>query len=404
MATKRVYLDNAATSFPKPPAVAKAMEQFSCDVGASPGRGAYAESAHASRSLDAARSSLSSLLCEPDASRIVFTLNCTDALSLAIYGIARQWRRRSAPVHMVTTAMDHNSVLRPLNDLAADGVSTTHVAAASDTGLVDADHIAEAITPATRLVCVVHGSNVSGTLQDVEAIAHRCQSAGVPLLVDAAQSAGHMPLTPGSMGIDLLAVPGHKGLLGPLGTGALWLGEGMEALVDPLRTGGTGSQSEDDVHPSTLPDRYEAGSHNTVGLVGLGAALTYIETRTIADIEAHEATLGARLLDGLLRIDSLRVLGPQTMASRCGVFSMTSPGLLPTQFAKQLETDHGVLSRAGIHCAPLAHRTFGTLGTGGATRLSIGHATTVDDVDQAIEAVGAVHSAAHARRAAILVP
>ncbi len=380
------------------------MAQFSFDVGASPGRGAYAESAQARRFLDAARSSLASLMHEPDASRIVFTLNCTDALSLAIYGIARHWRRRSTPVHMVTTAMDHNSVLRPLNDLAADGVSATHVAAASDTGLVAADDIAKAITPATKLVCVVHGSNVSGTLQDVKAIAHRCRSAGVPLLVDAAQSAGHIPLSPASMGIDLLAVPGHKGLLGPLGTGALWLGPGMETLVDPLRTGGTGSQSENDVHPKTLPDRYEAGSHNTVGLAGLSAALTYIETRTIEDIQTHEAALGARLLDGLLCIDGLRILGPQTMESRCGVFSVTSPGVSPTQFAAELEGDHGVLSRAGLHCAPLAHQTFGTLNSGGATRLSLGYSTTMDDVDQAIEAVEAVHSAAHARRAAILVP
>ena len=380
------------------------MWRFSCDVGASPGRGAYAESTLASRGLAQARSSLARLLHEPDARRVVFTLNCTDALSLAIYGIARHWRRRGAPVHMVTTTMDHNSVLRPLNDLAADGVTTTRVDAAHDTGIVSPDAIAAAITGATKLVCVVHGSNVSGTIQDVEAIAERCHWAGVPLLVDAAQTVGHRQLTPAAMGIDLLAMPGHKGLLGPLGTGALWLGNGMHDLVDPLRTGGTGSRSDEDVHPTSLPDRYEAGSHNTVGLVGLGAALEHLEARTIADIASHETQRTEHVLEGLLSIDGLRVLGPQTMTSRCGVFSVTSPGLPPAAFAHQLETGHGVLSRAGIHCAPLAHRTFGTLDTGGATRLSIGYATSADDVEQAIEAVRSVHGAAVAGRAAILVP
>jgi cysteine desulfurase family protein len=401
---RRVYLDNAATSYPKPPAVAKAMLRFSTQIGASPGRGAYAESATASQALVDTRMALASLLLEPDPSRIAFTLNCTDALSLAIYGIAKHWRRAKSPVHMVTTAMDHNSVLRPLNDLAGDGVTTTCVAASPDTGRIEPDDIAAALTPLTKLVCVVHGSNVSGTVQDIEAIAERCNDANVPLLVDAAQTAGHRMLHPQEMGINLLAVPGHKGLLGPLGTGALWLGQGMESLVEPVRTGGTGSRSEDDVHPDELPDRYEAGSHNTVGLVGLGAALGTLDDASIAAIETRESALSEQLLEGLLAIDGLRVLGPQTNHARCGVFSMTTPNCTSDAFSRQLEADHGVLSRPGIHCAPLAHQTFGTLATGGATRLSIGHATTAEDVEQAIDAVRAVHTRTVTGRAAILVP
>jgi selenocysteine lyase/cysteine desulfurase len=219
MATgSRVYLDNAATSFPKPPGVATAMTQFTETMGASPGRGAYDEAVQAGRALQTTRVALAALLHEADPTRLAFTLNCTDALSLAIYGTARHWLRRGEGVHMVTTAMDHNSVLRPLNDLTADGVTHTRVAVDRETGLVHPDAIARAITPDTRLVCVVHGSNVSGTLQDIAAIADRCRTAGVPLLVDAAQTAGHMDIDPAALGIDLLAMPGHKGLLGPLGT------------------------------------------------------------------------------------------------------------------------------------------------------------------------------------------
>lgn len=401
---RRVYLDNAATSFPKPPGVATAMTHFTRALGASPGRGAYDEAVQAGRALQTTRVALAALLHETDPTRLVFTLNCTDALSLAIYGTARHWLRRGEDVHLVTTAMDHNSVLRPLNDLAVDGVTHTRVAADRETGLVHPNAIAQAITPDTRLVCIVHGSNVSGTMQDIAAIADRCRTAGVPLLVDAAQTAGHMDIDPAAMGIDLLAIPGHKGLLGPLGTGALWFGPGMTEVVDPIRTGGTGSLSEDDVHPTVLPDRYEAGSHNTIGLIGLGAALQHIAELTTERIASHERLLTAHMLDTLLCIDGLRVLGPQTPAQRCGVFALTCEALSPADFAGALEADFGILARPGLHCAPAAHATFGTLDSGGATRLSVGCSTTMDDIDCAVAAVRhVVHHAVHGH-AAILVP
>ncbi|MCH2137653.1 MAG: aminotransferase class V-fold PLP-dependent enzyme [Phycisphaerales bacterium] len=394
---QRVYLDNAATSFPKPGAVTEAMTHFATRIGASPGRGAYDASVEAAAMLHDTRASLARLLGEPDPHRIAFTLNCTDALHLAIHGVVARWRRAGEPIHMVTTAMDHNSVLRPLNDLRHDGVTHTRVDVDPATGLVHPDAIASAITSHTRLVCVVHGSNVSGTVQDIPAIGDRCQAAGVPLLVDAAQTVGHHPIDPAAMGISVLAMPGHKGLLGPLGTGALWLGEGMTGHITPVRTGGTGSRSEDDVHPTDLPDRYEAGSHNTIGLAGLGASLQWLHDQGLERIEAHEATLTARMLEGLLPIDGLQVHGPHTTDHRCGVFALTCAALTPAAFATALEADHGVLGRAGVHCAPGAHATFGTLAGGGATRLSLGQSTTVDDVDHAIAAVRAVvHHAMHA--------
>ncbi len=388
MATfRRVYLDHAATSFPKPPGVGEAMATYTNTIGASPGRGAYDASVAAGGLLADARMALSAYLGEADPTRIAFTLNCTDALSLGIHGVARHWLRQGEPVHMVTTAMDHNSVLRPLNDLAADGVTHTRVPADPDTGLVDPAAIKAAIMSHTRLVCVVHGSNVSGTVQRVASIGQCCTDAGVPLLVDGAQTAGHRLLRPANLGINLLAVPGHKGLLGPLGTGALWLDAGMEHVVAPVRTGGTGSLSEADVHPTALPDRYEAGSHNMVGLVGLGAALAFLEERGPGAVAAHEDVLTEAMLEGLLAIDDLRLLGPHTMDDRCGVFAMTCPNTTPGQFADVLEAHHGVLARAGIHCAPGAHETFGTIATGGATRLSLGWCTTLDDVDLAVHAV-----------------
>jgi cysteine desulfurase family protein len=401
---KRVYLDNAATSFPKPPAVGAAMAAFTTSIGASPGRGAYDESLQASAHLNATRSALAQLLHVSDARRIVFTLNCTDALFLAIHGVARHWLRRGERVHMITTAMDHNSVLRPLNDLKQDGITFTRIDGDPDSGLIDPDTLAAACTPWTRLACVNHGSNVSGTVQDIEAIGDRCRSKGVPLLVDAAQTAGHRPLDPAQSGIDLLAMPGHKGLLGPLGTGALWLGPGMTQIVDPIRTGGTGSLSEADVHPDMLPDRYEAGSHNTVGLTGLGAALDWLEARTVQAIHEHETKVGGRLLEGLLQIDDLHVLGPRSMTNRCGVFSVHTPAMTPAALADALERRHGVLARPGLHCAPHAHRTFGTLTAGGTTRLSVGYATSLEDVELAIEAVADVHHSARRSGAAILTP
>ncbi|MCH2136928.1 MAG: aminotransferase class V-fold PLP-dependent enzyme [Phycisphaerales bacterium] len=395
MATcRRVYLDNAATSFPKPAAVASAMADFTRTLGASPGRGAYEASLEAGEALSQVRAAVGRLLGERDGDRVIFTLNCTDALTLAICGIAKHWRRRGQPIHMVTTAMDHNSVLRPLNDLREDGVEITILPADPVTGLVDPDDLSAAIRRDTRLAALVHGSNVSGTVQDIAALSDRCRSRGVPVLVDAAQTAGHHPLAPGDMGIDLLAIPGHKGLLGPLGTGALWLGPNMETIVDPIRLGGTGSRSEEATQPLELPDRYESGSHNTVGLIGLGAAAEWIETTGVKALHERHQRLGGRMLEGLLSIDALRVVGPQSMETRCGVFSIVSPNLTHTQLARQLEQRHGVEGRAGLHCAPLAHQTLGTLDAGGTLRLSIGAHTTMEEVDLAVDAVRCVHDSA----------
>jgi cysteine desulfurase/selenocysteine lyase len=404
---KRLYLDNAATSFPKPACVHEAMLRYATEIGASPGRGAYAESREGANLLWRCRDALSRFFNHGGPSHtapehVIFTLNTSDALNLAIKGVIRRALREdpSRRVHAVTTDMDHNSVLRPFNALAQTEPRFSWTAVAADplTGLVDPDDLRAALTPETELVATVHASNVTGTVQPLAAFGAICRAAGVTLLVDAAQSAGHTEVDCDAMGIDLLAVPGHKGLLGPLGTGALLIRPGLEHSIDPLREGGTGSVSESAFHPETMPDRFEPGSHNTPGIVGLGAALDWLinaEHQFGAGIDAifaHERRLTEVFIDAWHAVDApgLRLLGPQTTADRLGVFSVVHDVLGPHELAMILESEHGVLTRSGIHCAPHAHNTLGTTDRGGATRLSVGAFVTEDDVRTAVDALGSI--------------
>jgi cysteine desulfurase / selenocysteine lyase len=397
MPDRRLYLDNAATSFPKPACVHEAMVDYATRVGASPGRGAYAESREGARILARCRERLCRLIGGTEPNHLVFTLNASDALNMAIWGAVAHARRRNPGrrLHLVATAMDHNSVLRPFNALADEGVEVTFVDADADTGLVDAAAVASAIRSETVLVAVVHASNVTGVIQPIETIARACREAGCLFLVDASQSAGHLPIDVEGIGIDLLAFPGHKGLLGPLGTGVLYLRTGVEALVDAIRQGGTGTVSEEDTHASTLPEKYEPGSHNMPGIAGLDAAAGYLLERSVASIREHELDLIRLMLDGLTSLESqgLRLLGTQDPTLRVGVFSVVHETVSPDEMAARLERDFGVLTRAGIHCAPRAHRAMGTLseeGACGATRLSLGPFVTRDDVQYTLKALAEI--------------
>lgn len=370
-----IYFDNAATSFPKPECVHEAVLDYMRRVGASPGRGAYAAAREGASLIARCRERIRELVGGERGGEVIFTLNATDALNMAIKGVVRAWNRVNPgrTAHVVTTAMDHNSVLRPLNALTAGGeVVWTCVEADAATGLVDAASVASAVRPDTALVVVVHASNVTGTIQPVAAIWRACRRLGVPLLVDAAQSLGHTPVDAASMGIDLLAFPGHKGLLGPLGTGGLYLRPGIEALVEPLREGGTGSVSESDVQPVALPDRYEPGSHNTPGIAGLSAAAEWLLDRGIDRVRAHEARLIEAALESMPRErEGFRLLGPDAVEGRVGVFSLVHEAIAPGSLAAGLEA-RGYLTRAGLHCAPRAHAALGTLERGGAVRVSVG--------------------------------
>lgn len=260
-------MDNAATSFPKPPAVLEAMTDYATRIGASAGRGAYAEAREAGELIDQCRQRLNQLIGGEDPNHIIFTLNTTDALNMAIRGLVHAG---TLPGHVITTWLDHNSVLRPFNMLAGTvGLEQTRIACDPQTGLVDPEDIRKAIRKDTRLIAVVHGSNVTGTVQPIRDIGRIAREAGVPFLVDAAQTLGHLPLNVREDCIDLLAFPGHKGLLGPLGTGGLYIRPGLEKKMRTVREGGTGSRSEQDIQPDFMPDRFEPGSHNAIGIVGL---------------------------------------------------------------------------------------------------------------------------------------
>lgn len=397
---RRIYLDNAATSFPKPASVHEAMSRYATALGASPGRGTYHESVEGGRLITQCRRRLAALFNAPSPDHVVFTLNASDALNLAIKGVAHHERVRrvsagsDAPVHFIATCMDHNSVLRPLNALAADPlgvpVEWTCLSADPQSGLADPAELRSAIRPETALVIAIHASNVSGVLQPVAEFGSICRDAGVPFLVDAAQSAGRLPIDVEAMGIDLLAVPGHKYLMGPLGTGALVIRPGLEDRIDPLREGGTGTVSESDIHPDTLPERYEPGSHNTLGLVGLAAGVEWILEQGVDTLWSRERRLVNLVTEAFAdggAFPGLTQLGAGSPGHRVGVFSVTHEAIGPQELAAILESEFGVLTRAGVHCAPHAHAAFGTRTSGGATRFSMGPFVTSGDVASMLDAL-----------------
>lgn len=381
--SKRIYLDNAATSWPKPEAVYDVVARYLRECGAPAGRSVYAEAHQANQAVTAARSALAKFIGADDPRRVIFTLNGTEALNLAIHGLLNEGD------HVVTTVVEHNSVLRPLRELETNyGVKVDRVPC-NVRGFVDPDDIARAIGPKTKLVAITHASNVTGTIQPISDIIRVAHDRNVLVLVDAAQTLGYLPIHVGEMGIDLLAAPGHKGLLGPFGTGMLYMRAGLEQQIRTLREGGTGTQSDDDRQPQTLPHKYEAGSLNVAGIVGLGAGIDFLRLQGNR-LREHHQLLAERLVAGLIDISGVKVFGPADPADRVGVVSITIDGYDPQEVAATLDGAHRVQVRAGFHCAPLLHQALGTLDLGGAVRFSIGVFNTEADIDAAISAVAEV--------------
>lgn len=379
------YFDNAATSYPKPPEVVRAVINYFETVHASAGRGAYREAVQSERILSRCRDELRCLFGCRDADGVVFGLNGTDALNLALRGVLCPGDR------VINSCLDHNSVLRPLSALQEQiGVTWTAVEADPATTRIDPARLADAIRPDTRLVVVNHASNVTGVLQPLEDIAAVCHEKGVLLLVDAAQSAGHVPIDFGATPIDFLACPGHKGLLGPLGTGVLLIRAGAERHLRTVREGGTGSASESPHQPENLPDRFEAGSHNAPGIAGLLAAVRWINEQGVETLRRHEQMLCQEMADRLDRVPGLRWYGPRDVTQRVGVFSVRIAGLQPADLSAILEARYQILTRSGLHCAPFAHRTIGTLDCGGTTRLSLGPFLTREDIILVAEALAEI--------------
>ncbi|MCR8642998.1 aminotransferase class V-fold PLP-dependent enzyme [Paenibacillus sp. N1-5-1-14] len=372
------YFDHAASSWPKPPEVIEAMTRNLSESGANPGRGSHAMAVKASRVLFETRRNAAKLFGVRNPNDISFALNTTAALNLAILGFVREG------AHVISTAVEHNSVRRPLEYLKRTrNVSVTYVSA-DIRGRVKVADVEAAIRPNTELVVVNHSSNLLGTVQPVPEIGAMCRRHGVRLLVDAAQSAGILPIDVDAMGIDMLAFPGHKGLLGPQGTGGLYIHPDLE--LEPLMHGGTGSQSEALEQPKVRPDRYEAGTPNTVGIAGLNEGIKYVLSKSVESIHAHEWALSQRLMEGLVRLPGVQLLGPEIGELKTGIVAFNIEGADSSEISFVLDQSFGIAVRAGYHCTPLAHEAIGTLANG-AVRASVGYATTTEDVDYFIEAI-----------------
>jgi cysteine desulfurase family protein len=373
------YLDNAATTWPKPEDVIEAMTAYAREIGGSPGRSGHRLSIEAGRIIHRTRNGLARIIDADDAFRIVFTRNATESLNLAIAGFLRPGD------HVITSGMEHNSVMRPLRRLERSGVELS-VVACSPEGLIDPDDVRRAIRPSTVMIVITHASNVTGSIMPVEAIGAIARKHGIAFCVDAAQTAGSVPISVRSMNIDLLAFTGHKSLFGPQGTGGLYIREGLEARVSPLILGGTGSRSEHEEQPDFMPDRYESGTPNTIGIAGLGAGLEFILGRGVERIREHEVRLTALFMDRLRGAPGVTVYGPHDAAARTPVVSFTIDGMTSSDASALLEERFGVMSRPGLHCAPAAHRTIGTFPRG-TCRFSFALFNTEHEINDAADAV-----------------
>lgn len=375
-----IYLDNAATSWPKPERVYETLGSFLRDSGANPGRSGHRMAASAAGAIDRTRNRLAALFNAPEPERVIFCFNATDALNLAIKGAL------IAGDHAISTVMEHNSVRRPLKAMEKHGVATTKVAADAE-GFVSVEDVRDALRPNTRLIAITHASNVNGALQPIADIGQVAREHGAFLLVDAAQTAGTVPIDMAELGIDLMAIPGHKALMGPPGTGALLIGERVDVdELNTVREGGTGGNSEEDVQPPQLPARYEAGTHNTVGIAALGAALDYLADIGFEEAGRHELEMTWRLVEGLTGGTGITILNPSDPEQHVAVVSIVVDGWEPAEFGTTLDSAFEIACRTGLHCAPEACQALGAFPRG-TIRLSPGYWTTPDEIDQAVHAI-----------------
>ncbi len=376
-----IYVDNAATSWPKPESVYTAADRFFRNKAGNPGRGGHGMAAAANEIIQETRALVARLINEPELYRVFFTLNCTDSLNIGLKGLLKPGD------HVVTDSIGHNSVMRPLRKLEKQGISIATVAPCRETGCASPDDVEAAITKETKLILVTHASNVTGLIQPIERYGEIAQKHGILYMVDAAQTAGVYPIDTRACNIDLLAFSGHKGLFGPPGTGVLFVGE--RADLDTLREGGTGSYSEMDVQPEALPDKFESGTANSVGICGLGAGLRFIAEVGMENIRKHEEDLTRRLIEGLSEIKGVKLYAASDASRQAPVFSFNLFGYLPRDVGQLLEKSHDIKARAGLHCSPGTHRMLSTFPTG-AVRISPGYFTTEEEIRSVIEAVAEI--------------
>lgn len=371
-----LYFDHAATSFPKAPNVSDRMKFYLDHVGVSINRGVYAPAQEAALETLTLRERICTLFHHPDPTHVLLTSGATAALNLALKGYLRKGD------HVLVSAMEHNAVMRPLVQL---GVEFDRVPCSRE-GFLNTALIAPLIRENTRLFVLCHASNVCGSVQDVKTVSELCKLHNIALVLDAAQSAGHLPIDFQALGLSAMAIPAHKGLLGPQGIGALLVTEAFAAALDPLIAGGTGSRSDSEELPPYLPDRFEAGTPNLPGIYGWSAAMDYVNQTGVAALRAHEMALTERFLEGLRACRAVRLVGTREPSRRVGVIALDFLGADNAGVADRLENEFGILTRCGMHCAPAAHKTLDTFPQG-VVRFSIGWQTTPQEVDEALRAI-----------------
>ncbi len=376
-----IYLDNAATSWPKPESVYQAMDEFLRHKGGNPGHGNHSMAVAAEETVEETRLLLARLINAPDKDRVIFTLNCTDSLNIGLKGLLRPGD------HVITSCIEHNSVVRPLRKLEQEGVKVTRLALRSDSGVVSPRDVEEALTRETKLVVITHASNVTGVIQPIEEYGAITRRHNLIFMVDAAQTVGKYPLDVQANHIDLLASSGHKGLFGPPGTGVLYTGERVD--LDSLREGGTGLYSEQEEQPTDLPYKLECGTMNCVGIAGLGAGLKYIFEKGMENILAHEQSLADQLFEGLPSIPRVTVYNAKDRSKRAPIVSFNLAGSMPGEIGAILDQSFDIKVRTGLHCAPAAHKTFGTFPLG-TIRLSPGYFNTTEEINFTLEAIAKI--------------
>jgi cysteine desulfurase/selenocysteine lyase len=377
----RIYLDNAATSWPKPESVYAAVDGYLREIGAAASRGGYQAALQSDQIVADTRDRLRRLIGARSSRSVVMTFNGTDGLNTVIRGCLRHGD------HVVTTDIEHNSVLRPLKFLESQLGIAIDYAPCDECGRVDPAEIDRHLRPQTRLVVVSHASNVTGTLQPIDEIAAQLTDHDALLLVDAAQTLGHVPIDVEALGVDALASSGHKGLLGPLGTGVLYLSSRAVESVHSLRQGGTGTTSETDIQPAEPPEKYESGNLNVVGIAGLGAGCQYLLDRGVDDVHRQLTNLDAQLRLAITELPAVEVFGPPAANHGVGITSFRIPGYEPQEIAAVLDASFGIQVRAGLHCAPRMHRSLGTIDVGGTIRASLGPFNNEQDVAAVVDAL-----------------
>lgn len=373
-----VYLDNAATSWPKPETVYQTMIEFLKTKGGNPGRGSHSMASAAMEDIEEARGLIKCLINAHERERIIFTFNCTDALNMGLKGFL------SEGDHVIISSLEHNSVIRPLNKLSRKGIEITKISPSKESGFVLPESIEKAIRKNTKLIIMTHASNVTGIVQPVEDYGKIARENSLFLMVDAAQTAGKYPIDVQKSNIDLLAFSGHKGLFGPPGTGVLFIGDRID--LDSIREGGTGSQSELEEQPSFLPDKFESGTPNTIGISGLGAGLKFIFSESLEKIRNHGQLLTARLIEGLSKIPGITLFTGKERSRQIPIISLIVDGYSPAELGIILDQAFDIKVRTGLHCAVLAHKTIGTY-PHGTIRLSPGYFNSIEDIEITIQAL-----------------